>query len=83
MFAELVCIALAVCLLFCESVKGRLADAMSIEALLGASNNAESLEKRRINNWIGLHKPSARTKTRTIDMWLALGRPLVALWSAS
>ena len=34
MFAELVCIALAVCLLFCESVKGRLADAMSFETLL-------------------------------------------------
>jgi hypothetical protein len=35
MFAELVCIALAVCLLFCESTEGRLADAMSFETLLG------------------------------------------------
>ena len=50
MFAELVCIALAVCLLFCESVKGRLADAMSFETLL---------EKVVIENaviWISLAK---------------------------
>ena len=83
MFAELVCIALAVCLLFCESVKGRLADATSFETLLEPAIMLRALGKRQINNRIGLHKPSARTKTRTIDMWLALGRPLVALWSAS
>ena len=76
MFAELVCIALAVCLLFCESTEGRLGYAMSFETLLEAV-----LALLILLN--GLHGPQARTKTRTIDMWLALGRPLVALWSAS
>ncbi len=60
MFAELVCIALAVCLLFCESVKGRLADAMSFETLL------EMVVIENAVIWISLaiRKSQARAKVR-------------------
>jgi hypothetical protein len=54
MFAELVCIALAVCLLFCESVKGRLADVMSIETLLERKINAGSKVVWKVNIFKGL-----------------------------
>jgi hypothetical protein len=54
MFAELMFVALAVCLLFCESAKEQLAHAMSFDTLLEQEINAGSSVVLVVNNFKGL-----------------------------
>ena len=68
MFAELTFIALAVCLLFCESTEGRLADAMSFETLL----EMVVIENAVIRISLAIRKSQARAKVRAKHVATAL-----------
>ena len=59
MFAEFVFIALAVCLLFCESAEGRLGYAMSIETLL------EMVVIENAVIWISLAKRKSQARAKS------------------